>query len=147
MPSHIGCWKSTVLQTWPYAHSRISHDRADDTCIACWCNEQSPLLDFKMPSGASVECVAPDEEEMSCSWDRNVEPSTGSSTCSRIEAAAPPKHLNATALALPRVTIQDTEKGPNPFESLLLQSFGSSNGSPASACSSLRQDRRVFLAP
>lgn len=90
---------------------------------------------FKKLSGGSAGCVVPDRKGLSCSWDKDLVPPTRANTCSRTGAASAPEHLNATALALSRVTSQDIEKGPNPFESLLLQSFGSSTDSPASVCS------------
>ena len=103
--------------------------------MACRWQEQNLFWIFKELSGGSVGCVVPDREGLSCSCDKDLVPPTSASTCSRTGAASAPDHLDATALALSRVSSQDIEKGPNPFESLLLQSFGSSTGSPASACS------------
>ena len=106
------------------------------------------VLSREIPYQGSSRSRAPDlwgllrltGKSYACSWDKDLMSPTSSSTCSRTGAAAPPEHLNATALALSMVTSQDVEKGPNPFESLLLQSFGSSTVWPCQ-CVLLTEDK------
>ena len=55
---------------------------------------------------------------------------TSPSTCSMTRAVATPEKPDIAMSVLSRVVNRDAEKGPNPFEGLMLQSFGSDSGRP-----------------